>query len=166
MHLHNVVHAAHFTSPTAEGEFEQLYRAQWAPMVRLAWLLIGNWEDAEDVVHDAFCRMEPRLDSIEDRNAYLRVTVINSVRALHRRRGVERRRLPEPMSSHCDPETEEIWELVKRLPPRQRQALVLHFYLDLSIEDTAALLRCPLGTAKSLIYRGVERLRKRMANDN
>ena len=142
------------------GTFEDLYRRLWAPMVRLAWLLGGSREVAEDVVHDAFLGLEPRWRDVRDPEPYLRRSVVNGVRSHHRRRGVERRHRPAPQLAIFNPEVEEIWGAVAKLPDRQRQALVLRFYLDLTIEQVAEQLDCPLGTAKSLIHRGIVAVRK------
>lgn len=143
-------------------EFEALYRTHWAAMLRLAWLLTGNREDAEDVVHDAFVRLEHRYGDLDVPEAYLRVVVANGARGLHRRRVVERRHAPSETETHVDPEVEEIWRHVRALPARQRQVLVLRFYMDMSVEQTAEVLRCPEGTVKSLGHRGLARLRRRL----
>ena len=124
-------------------------------MVRLAWLMGGNREEAEDIVHDAFLQLEPRWSSIENPPAYLRQTVVNGVRARHHQKDLERRHASYEgdVSSALD-DYEEIWASVEALPDRQRQALVLRFYLDLTIAEVADLLDCPIGTAKSLIHQG------------
>jgi RNA polymerase sigma factor (sigma-70 family) len=144
------------------GTFEDLYRQLWAPMVRLAWLLAGSREVAEDVVHDAFLGLEPRWREVRDPEPYLRRSVVNGVRSQHRRRSVERRHRPAPQVAIFNPEVEEIWGVVADLPERQRHALVLRFYLDLTVEQVAEQLQCPLGTAKSLIHRGVVAVRERI----
>jgi len=149
-----------------DTSFEDVYRRLWSPMVRLAWLLSGNRQVAEDVVHDAFLRLEPRWREVREPEPYLRRTVINGVKAHHRRRKVEHRYRPGPQALAFNPEIEEVWNLVARLPERQRHALVLRFYLDFTIEQVAEHLGCPLGTAKSLIHRGVTSLREGIDRDH
>jgi RNA polymerase sigma factor (sigma-70 family) len=129
-------------------------------MVRLAWLLSGSRQFAEDVVHDAFLGLEPRWRDVRDPEPYLRRTVVNGVKAHHRRRKVELRYRPAPSEPALNPEIEEVWRLVSQLPERQRHALVLRFYLDLTVEQVAEQLGCPLGTAKSLIHRGINHMRE------
>src|ERR1022692_4696876 len=142
--------------------FEDLYRENWAPMVRLGWLLSGNREVAEDVVHDSFLRLEPKWDDIRDPRSYLRRSVVNAVAAHHRHSQVEARHRPSGAPYAFNPEFEEVWAIVANLPHRQRHALVLRFYLDLTVEGVADYLHCPVGTAKSLIHRGIAQIRERV----
>jgi RNA polymerase sigma factor (sigma-70 family) len=138
--------------------FEALYQSLWAPMLRLAWLLSGSREDAEDLVHDVFLAMEHKWQGLRDPAPYIRKSVVNGVRAHKRHAEVEVRHRPLPAPPILDPEIEEIWQLVDRLPDRQRQALVLRFYLDMTVEQVADHLGCPTGTAKSLIHRGIKQI--------
>ena len=144
--------------------FEDFYRSQWASMVRLAWLLSGSRQDGEDVVHDAFLRVEQRLGDVDHPVAYLRSAVVNGVRMLQRRREVERRHLPEPESPADAPETGDLLAALRALPAKERHALVLRYYLGLSVQEVASQLTCPLGTAKSLIHRGIEHVRERLSS--
>jgi RNA polymerase sigma factor (sigma-70 family) len=146
----------------APGTFDACYREQWAPMVRLAWLMTGSRELAEDVVQDAFVQMNVRWSTIETPVAYLRVTVVNGTRA-HARRAARHRALPdEPARPVLPPELDETWQLLTQLSARQREALVLRFYADLSFDQIADVLQCRLGTAKSLVHRGLARLEELM----
>ncbi len=161
-HLHTVRSAAVPATSSPKAGFEDFYRSQWAEMVRLAWLLCGSKEDGEDVVHDAFLRIERRFPEIDHPPAYLRKAVINGVLALRRRREVERRHPAAPSELHLDPELDEVWLVIRALPERERHALVLRFYLDLSVDDVAVHMGCPVGTAKSLIHRGVKHVRRKL----
>src|SRR5260221_487905 len=75
-----------------------------------------------------------------------------------RHRRVTHRHPSEPPRPVDDPEVDETWRLLATLPHRQRHALVLRYYQDLPILEVARLLHCSVGTAKSLIHRGLERL--------
>lgn len=131
-------------------------------MVRLAWLMTGSRELAEDVVQDAFVQVNLRWSTIDTPVAYLRVAVVNGTRA-HARRVLRGRAVPdEPMRPVLPPELDETWQLLTHLSARQREALVLRFYADLSFEQIAAALQCRLGTAKSLVHRGLARLKELM----
>jgi RNA polymerase sigma factor (sigma-70 family) len=139
-----------------------LYRAERVPLVRLAHLMTGSPALAEDIVQDAFLRLHPTLDAVDKPGAYLRTTVVNLCRSYHRRQGVERRwleRQPAP-GTDLPPELDETWRALLALPVPQRHALVLRFYLDLRIEDIAALLGKPTGTVKSTLHRGLAALTK------
>jgi DNA-directed RNA polymerase specialized sigma24 family protein len=127
--------------------FEEVYRAHWAPLVRLAFALSGSREVAEDVVHDAFVRVSTALEELDNPAAYLRVAVVNGVRDRHRRVQVAQRHPAAPSGPAPGPDLDETWEVLQALPERYRSALVLRFYADLSVEDVARLLRCRPGTA-------------------
>ena len=132
-------------------------------MVRLAGLLVGSRAVAEEVVHDAFLAVHGRLDGLHgDPRPYLRRTVVNGTRQHHRRAALERRKAPPPPDDAVDPEIDEIWDLLWALPERQRRALVLRYYDDLTVPDVADALGCRLGTAKSLIHRGLRRLEREL----
>src|SRR3954452_12820947 len=110
---------------------EALYRRQWTPMVRLAWLMLGSREVAEDVVQDAFIRVASSWERVQSPVAYLRTAVVNGARD-HARRAERaaalRERAPDPV---LPAELSPMWELIQDLPDRQRHAVVLRFYLDL-----------------------------------
>jgi len=137
-----------------------LYDAEREAMVRLAHLLTGSLALAEDVVHDAFIRVYDGLDEVREPGAYLRRTVINLCHSHHRRADVEQRwrdRQPPP-DVVIPPDVDETWRAVRALPERQREALVLRFYLDMKVGDIATTLDVPLGTVKSNIHRGLAAL--------
>jgi RNA polymerase sigma-70 factor (sigma-E family) len=140
--------------------FADLYRAHYARMVRLAYLLTGSGAVAEELVQDAFVRVHDRWAAAEHPQAYLRAAVVNACRSHHRRLGLERRRAPTPPDPQVVDAPDEVWDALDRLPPRQRAALVLRFWEDLSEADIARALGCRPGTVKSLVHRGLAELRK------
>jgi RNA polymerase sigma-70 factor (sigma-E family) len=145
-----------------------LYRRHAPGAVRLAYLLTGDPALAEDLVQDAFVKLAGRLAHLRDPEAfeaYLRRTVVNLANSHFRRRKVERTYLervghqPDSIETPGVEDREELWQALHRLAPRQRSAIVLRFYEDLSEERTAEVLRCRPGTVKSLVSRGLEALR-------
>ena len=153
---------------TTGGRLEELYRRHAPDAVRLAYLLTGNRAQAEDVVQDAFVRLYGRFRDLRNPDAfgaYLRTTVVNLVRSQARRRKVERAYLereagrPLPAAPEIGAR-EEMWEALQKLPERQRTAIVLRYYEDMTEAATAEVMRCPIGTVKSLVSRGIERLRQ------
>jgi RNA polymerase sigma-70 factor (sigma-E family) len=138
--------------------FEDFYRAQHEPMLRLAYLLTRSRAAAEDLVQDSFIRVEPRWGTLDTPAAYLRRTVTNACYSWHRRRRREEAATVEP-PDHVEPEHDEMWDALAQLPPRRRAALVLRYYLDLSEADIAEALGCRPGTVKSLTHRGLAELR-------
>jgi RNA polymerase sigma-70 factor (sigma-E family) len=154
---------------------EELYLRHAPDAVRLAFLLTGNGALAEDLVQEAFVRVTGKLLHLRDPgdfHAYLRRSVVNLVRSYGRHRSVERRYLER--SSHprtrvvIDPdptEREAMRVALLELPVRQRAAIVLRFYEDQSESQIADLLRCRPGTVKSLLSRGLERLRPMIGDE-
>jgi RNA polymerase sigma-70 factor (sigma-E family) len=162
--------------PAVEGSrVGELYQRHADAAVRLAYLLTGDRATAEDLVQDAFVRLAGRLVHLRDPgafDAYLRRTVVNLSNSHFRRKRVERMYL-ERARAAVEPDTarwparsvedrEELWEALGRLPQRQRAAIVLRFYEDLSEAQVAEILKCRPGTVKSLVSRGLETLRKQI----
>jgi RNA polymerase sigma-70 factor (sigma-E family) len=145
--------------PLAPPRFEDFYRAQYEPMLRLAYLLTGSRAAAEDIVQDSFVRMQPRFAAVTAPVAYLRKTVTNACNSWHRRRLREQAHQPERVEEVA-PEHDEMWDALARLAPRRRAALVLRYYLDLSEADIATALGCRPGTVKSLTHRGLADLKE------
>ena len=151
------------------GVLADLYLAYAPGAIRLAYLLTGDRSIAEDLVQDAFVRITGRFVHLRDAGAfpaYLRTSVVNLARSHGRRRVVERRfqqRTADPADLVSrDPdavEQEAMRVALLQLPIRQRSAIVLRYYEDLSEAQIAELLRCRPGTVKSLISRGTQRLR-------
>jgi RNA polymerase sigma-70 factor (sigma-E family) len=157
--LHTVT-ADRTEAPDEGGSFADLYRAQYAPMVRLAHLLTGSNALAEELVQDTFVRVHGKWDQIDAPGAYLRTAVVNACRSHHRRRVLELTRRPPPTVQATAPAHDELWDALARLPYRQRAVLVLKFYEDMAELDIAAALGCRPGTVKSLTSRAIDELRK------
>jgi RNA polymerase sigma factor (sigma-70 family) len=155
-------------SPVAEAAcdqarpqgLEQLYRRHWAELVRLATLLSGSRDFAEDVVQDAFLRLHRSGTVPEKPLAYLRRSVVNGVIDHRRRKTVESTHRWSVQLVESIPEIPRLTPHLERLPERQRDALVLRYYLDLPLKEIAKLLGCSVGTIKSHIHRGLAALRK------
>ena len=157
--LHTVT--AERTEASGVGQsFADLYRARYGAMVRLAHLLTGSNTVAEELVQDAFVRVHGKWDQIDASAAYLRTAVVNACRSHHRRRLLERTRLPRPPAEATPPAHDELWDALARLSYRQRAVLVLKFYEDMTEADIAAALGCRPGTVKSLTSRALDELRK------
>ncbi len=144
------------------GSLADLYRERYVPMVRLAYLMVGSTSVAEDLVQDAFARMHRHWDNTEHPKAYLRMAVLNACRSHLRRQALERsyRRNPTLLNESIPAAGDELFDALAVLPARQRAALVLRFYEDLSEADIAVALGCRPGTVKSLLHRGLAELRK------
>jgi RNA polymerase sigma-70 factor (sigma-E family) len=152
------------------GVLADLYVRHAPDALRLAYLLTGDRTLAEDLVQDAFVRLAGRLLHVPaggDLHAYLRTTIVNLVRSHGRRRAVERRYLerqsaPHPFESADFGEREAMRHALMGLPVRQRTAIVLRYYEDLSETATASAMRCSGGTVRSLVARGRATLRTKV----
>jgi RNA polymerase sigma factor (sigma-70 family) len=138
--------------------FEACYRRLWPGMVRLAHLVCGSEAVAEEVAQDAFLGLQQRWADVDAPEPYVRSAVLNRARTASRRSGRER---PGPLPERAvdlTPETDAVWGLLRRLPERQRAAVVLRYYEDLPDDEVAALLGCRPATVRSLIHRALARL--------
>jgi RNA polymerase sigma-70 factor (sigma-E family) len=142
----------------ARVEFDAFCRANYQPMVRLAFLLTSSIETAEDLVQDVLARTQPRWSSVGDPCAYVRRAVVNACHSHHRRRFRERAH-PQPAPEAARMEADELFDVLAELPPRMRAAIVLRYYEDLPEGEIAELIGCAPGTVRSLIHRGLARLR-------
>ena len=148
-----------------------LYVTYAPEAIRLAFLLTGDRALAEDLVQDAFARLVGRLRHLRQPNAfdpYLRRTVVNLATSHFRHQRVERaylqREVAAPRREGNPNETldETMHAVLLHLPQRQRAAIVLRFYEDLSDVQAAEILRCSPGTVRSLVSRGMKALREEL----
>ncbi|MGH8885893.1 MAG: sigma-70 family RNA polymerase sigma factor [Egibacteraceae bacterium] len=149
--------------------FAVVFRDLHRDAVRLAWLLCGDADRAEDAVSEAFARVYVhwREGRVADLRPYLRRAVVNQIRNVGRRRVLELREAGRHSGDQRGPrlhdddvaERDEVRRLLSQLTSRQRQVIVLRFYADLDTLQTADVLGCPVGTVKSLTSRGLARLR-------
>jgi len=162
------------SSADAARAVTALYAAHALGLTRLALIMTGDRETAEDIVHDAFCGLHRRWSKLRDADKalpYVRSAVLNGCRQEFRRArarsAVAGRRevhLPSAWSAEsavlASEERREVITALLRLPPRQREALLLRYYLDLSEAETARAMRVSRGTAKSSVARGLRALRQ------
>ncbi|MEU4404723.1 sigma-70 family RNA polymerase sigma factor [Streptosporangium sp. NPDC023963] len=154
----------------AEAVLAGLYREHWLALVRLAVLLVGDREAAEDVVQDVFSRLHGKRPETLPLT-YVRVCVLNASRSVLRRRGVAARavlgRPDEPVDSAetaalLGESRQEMLAALSRLPRRQREVLVLRYYLDMSNADIAQATRVRESTVRSTAFRALERLEREL----
>ena len=146
---------------TAWAEADGVYIETYRMLLKVAFVLTGSKSAAEDVVHDVFCRVGPRLGQIDNPPAYLRVSVVNQCRSLHRRLGRTPALAPAEAAA-LDPGLVEMRDALQALSPRRRGAVVLRYLCDLSDEEIAATLDCKPATVRTLLHRGLADLRSMM----
>jgi RNA polymerase sigma-70 factor, ECF subfamily len=141
--------------------FAELYRQHFGPLSGYALALTGDPGAAVDVAQEAFTRLLARWVKVRDARAWLFFVATNLSRD-HWRSLTRDRDLSERAASHLarTAPAHDPWlrDLVERLPDRQRQAILLHYYADVPVEEIARLLHVPLGTVKRRLHDGRARL--------
>lgn len=161
------------TAIDADTALEQLYAAHYASLVRMAVLLLRDQPLAEDVVQDSFVALHGRWDRVDPAAApaYLRRTVLNRSRSALRHRTVVARHRPDPAAPGA-PADEPVLQQERRsrvldalaaLPTRQREVLVLRYYVELSEKDIASTLGISRGAVKSHASRAAVALRRSLS---
>jgi RNA polymerase sigma-70 factor (sigma-E family) len=152
-----------------DREFLDFFAEEFWSLRRLGFLLTGDWGEAEELAQEAMTRTFAAWSRVRHKQqaAYARKVLLNRHRSLLRRAVVEARHAltSRPQQWH-EPDFGGddlvLWQALQQLPARQRTAIVLRYYLDLPEAEVARLLGVPVGTAKSLVHRGLARLRDRL----
>lgn len=163
--------------PDRDREVVALFDEHYAGLCRLATLLLGDEAAAEEVVQEAFLRTFAgwwRLRRPTRARWYLRTAVVNLCRSRGRRRQAEDRgnrtvwATQGAAAVEGDPDRAGEWlavvDAVRALPRRQREAVVLRYYEDLSDADVATVLGCSVGTVKSQLSKARASLARRLAD--
>ena len=156
-------------TPAADDLVGALFASESGRLVSLARFFVDDRTAAEDLVQEAFIRLARASHRIRDEDraaAYLRSIVINLARD-HNRRGLVslRHRPPEVVDEPSAEETasalesrREVVQALRELPRRQRDCVVLRYYLDLGIDDIAATLGVSPNSVKTHLTRGLRSL--------
>jgi len=159
-------------SPT--GQVTALYQAYATGLVRLAMLMLADQQAAEDVVQDAFLGLYRRWGTLADPGkalVYVRSSVLNGCRTVLRKRSRRFPSLLEPDAESAEAlallgeEHREVLAALRRLPARQREAVVLRHCLGLTEYETALTMKVSPGTVKSASSRGIASLAKILKED-
>jgi RNA polymerase sigma-70 factor (sigma-E family) len=166
---------AGYPGAPAAAQVTALYQAHVTGLVRLAMLMLGDQSSAEDVVQDAFLGLYRRWDALHDQDravAYARSSVLNGCRDVLRRRS---RKIPaallEPNVASAEAgvllaeEHREVIAALRRLPNRQREAVVLRHCLGLPEDEVAQAMNVSKGTVKSASHRGLAALARILKED-
>jgi len=140
-------------------DFENLYKTEAQTVFRGVYLYCRDRELAEDATQEAFARALARWDRLHGQPwvvGWLMTTALNVARRTLRRRGAVQ---PATGGGGNTEESIDIWASVRTLSPRQQEALVLRYRLDLPVHEIAQIMRCSEGTVKTHLTRGRENLR-------
>ncbi|HEV2633892.1 MAG TPA: SigE family RNA polymerase sigma factor [Actinocrinis sp.] len=155
-----------------DADFTEYVQSKTPWLRRVAFLLCRDWHRADDLVQSAFLRLYLNWDKAsraENFDGYVRTILVNLYlseqktpwwKAITLRREQIDETTPDPAAPDPDPaESLDLLAALGAVPPRQRAAIVLRYYCDLSVEETADLLACSPGTVKSQTSRGLAALR-------
>jgi RNA polymerase sigma-70 factor (sigma-E family) len=146
--------------------------AQLERLRRTAFLLCGDWYTADDLVSTTLIKLLrhwSRVSRMDNVDGYVRRILVRAWLDERRHRWRRERStadvpdVPAPNAIPSIPDQLAVRSLLDSLPPRCRAVLVLRYFCDMSVDDTAEVLRCSTGTVKSQTARGLEILRVRMA---
>ncbi|MCP2262074.1 RNA polymerase sigma-70 factor, sigma-E family [Streptoalloteichus tenebrarius] len=163
--------------PSGPLTLEDLYRQHRMRLVRLAVLLVDDAATAEDVVQEAFTGLHRHWSSLRDAAAavgYLRTAVVNGSRSVLRRRKTAREYTPPHTTTARSAESlamltaehQAVVAALGKLPPRQREVLVLRYYGGLSEAEIAEATGISRGTVKSTASRALDALQRIMTANN
>ena len=148
----------------------ELFDREYKSLHRLAYVFVADAAVAEEIVMEAFVKAFSgwsRFRSVEHKTGYLKQMVVNGCRGRLRRRGIEQRvnetahrdsARPQGLESDHSDLQMDLWNAVRRLPDRQRAAVVLRYLEDLSEAEIADVLDGSLGTVKSQLSRARRKL--------
>lgn len=157
----------------AHDDFEQFFRTNYAPVVRLAYSLAGSLPVAEELAQEAFVaahRRWRRVVGFDRPDLWVRRVVINRAISFRRRAVVERRAMQRvrgtrTASIEIELADEELWQALRELSPRQAQVLALVYVEDQPISEVARILDLGDETVRTHLKRGRQALARRLAPD-
>ncbi len=158
-------------SPQAQADFTAWVADHHRPLLNFAQLVAGDAATGEDLLQIALARAYLKWSKIsasgEHPLGYVRRIIVNENASLWRRAWKRRERSTSslPEEGTVDPTSiDTTWEMVQALPPRQRAAVALRFYADLSVTETAETMGCSVGAVKTHTSRGIAKLREALAD--
>ncbi len=148
----------------AAATIDGLYTAEHRAMLQLATLLLGSAADAEDIVHDAFAKVEHHFDRLDRPGAYLRTCVVNGCRSRMRHQKVVDRHLhaaraEAALTSDMPTHLVELREALAVLDERPRTVIVLRYFVDLPDTEIAQIVGVSPTTVRTIIHRALKVLR-------
>lgn len=158
-----------------EAAFADFATARFAALHRCAYLMVGDEQLAQDLVQEALTKTYvawPRLHDPGNAEAYTRRAITTTAISWFRRKAWNAESvtevLPEGVHHGAGDEVaqrEWVWQALRELPVRQRTAIVLRYYEDLTEAQTADAMGCAVGTVKSQVAAGLRKLKERLGDD-
>lgn len=156
-----------------EAEFDDFYIGSLRRVTAHVYAMVGDWDEAQECAQEAFARAwshRATLDRARHPEAWVRTTaqrlaVSRWRKTVRRRRPPDRATTPPSTTASPDADNVDLMRALHQLPHHQRQALVLHYLLDLPVTDIAAETGAPEGTVKARLSRGRVALAALLADD-
>jgi RNA polymerase sigma-70 factor (sigma-E family) len=159
------------------SEFAEFVAARSAALHRTAYLMVGEHALAQDLLQEALTKTFvawPRLREVANAEAYTRRTITTTAISWRRKRSWHEQphdEVPEGRAAATPGDDEVatrawVWAALQQLPPRQRAAVVLRYYEDLTEAQTAAAMGCAVGTVKSQVAQAIRKLRQELGRDS
>jgi RNA polymerase sigma-70 factor, ECF subfamily len=163
--------ARRLTAPQDDhAGFGEFYRARHGDVVAMAYALTGDFNEAQDIAQEAFCRAWQRwsvLTEHEDPVAWVKRVAVNLAISRGRRMSVARRFWLRERAGVAPPISVDHVALVtelRRLPPTITRAMVLYYIADFQLEEIADTLGTRVGTVKSWLHRGRQQIVRRLGD--
>jgi RNA polymerase sigma-70 factor (sigma-E family) len=159
----------------SQDNFDRFVADNANALVRTAYLIVGDLHDAEDLVQETLFKVAakwPRVRRMDSPLGYARRILVNMALRGSSKRSRNRAELGATAPAEVASDAafldihDELFDALAALPPRQRAALVLRYFLDLSETEAAAALGCSLGTVKSSTSRGLRQLEQTLRPNN
>ena len=153
-----------------EAGFTEFASSRTSWLRTVAYLLSGDWHQADDLTQTTIIKLYtvwPRISGMENIDGYARTTLVNTFLAERRspwRRVLLRSAKEQPEAQADLDAILDLRQALTALPPRQRATVVLRYYCDLSVEQTADALNCSTGNVKSQTARGLDTLRRALGS--
>jgi RNA polymerase sigma factor (sigma-70 family) len=154
---------------TSDESFEEFFEAEYPGICRALWLGLGDGSELEDAAQEAFARAFRKWSTVSRLDRPATWVYVVAVRHARRRRtrllkiSVVASEPHDPIESIASRLS--IMTALDQLAPRQRLAIVLRYYADLSVSDIARAMRCREGTVKATIHVAHDRLRAILSDD-
>ena len=158
--------------------FAEFVAARSGALHRTAYLMVGEHALAQDLLQEALTKTYvawPRLREVSNAEAYTRRAITTTAISWRRKRSWHEQphdQLPDRPSHHVSGADDDVatrawvWAALQQLPPRQRAAVVLRYYEDLTEVQTAAAMGCAVGTVKSQVAQAIKKLRQQLGRDS
>jgi RNA polymerase sigma-70 factor (ECF subfamily) len=154
-----------------EAAFEALIGPLVEPAIRLAYSMLGDRWEAEDAAQEAVTRAWRKLHQLRvgmPVRPWFLAIVVNHCRNVRRTRWFKTVRVADLFSGHAEPDLGklDLERAIGRLPAIDRQAIFMHFYLDMPVDEVAGALGMSNSAARARIYRACHRLRPGLVEED